>query len=146
MAIEFERDLLPASPDAIARIEQRFGARLPDDYRAFLLQRNGGYAPGSGFDDDVSIRYFFSAGPNDDPYLEDIEEAAGSYFEDDELELRDGFVPIGEDDGGNLVLLHVNPGDDYGAVWFWGHDIPGDDAYERVTDSFAAFFAALRQD
>jgi hypothetical protein len=58
--------------------------------------------------------------------------------------LRTGFLPIGEDEGGNRVCLKV-AGEDYGAVWFWTHDAALDeDPFERLSDSFSDFFEALR--
>jgi SMI1/KNR4 family protein SUKH-1 len=57
-------------------------------------------------------------------------------------DLRPGYLPIGEDDCGNLICLVVD--DDPGAVYFWEHEIASaDEAYTRLADSFEEFLGGL---
>lgn len=59
-------------------------------------------------------------------------------------EIDPEYLPIGEDDSGNVVCLKVR-GDDRGAVYFWTHDaFEGTDPFKRLADSFDEFFEALR--
>lgn len=150
MAVGFSRSQGPAHPGAIEQVESRLGIELPQDYRRFLQTTNGG-VPKSNFlppEANASARYLYSAGPNDDEYLEDLESIAHLYSADGEVddETLPGFLPIGEDDGSNLVCLKVT-GEDYGAVYFWSHEMSEpEQAYTRIADSFEEFFDRLRPD
>jgi cell wall assembly regulator SMI1 len=148
LTIDFDRPAPPASPEAIAGVEARLGVALPGDYKAFLEQQNGGKPRQNlleGGDDigGAAVRYFYSAGSNDDEYVDDLESAA-SLYRGPEHQLDPSFLPIGEDDFGNLTCLKVG-GEDYGAVYIWDHEeADKDEAYTRVTDSFNEFFKRLR--
>lgn len=148
MAVDFTEPLPPASDDAIEEVEHSLGLSLPADYRGFLAEHNGGYMeenflpPG-----DASVRYFYSAGLNDSKYIDDLVSALHRlYLPDVDLsyQLRTGFLPVGEDEGGNLVCLKA-VGEDSGSVWLWSHDAALDeDPFERLSESFGEFFSSLR--
>jgi cell wall assembly regulator SMI1 len=148
MAVGFVQGFPPASADEIERVESELGVELPGDYRAFLQRQNGGdleenFLPPEA---DASARYLYSAGPNDDDDIDDLVTAATFYSPDSpaDPEIDPAYLPIGEDDGGNVVCLKVR-GDDRGAVYFWAHDaFEGTDPFERLADSFGEFFEALR--
>ena len=60
-----------ASDESLHRLETEVGSRLPEDYRAFLKEFNGGEPDPFGFvfyaDDgpsDSSVRYFLTLDPN----------------------------------------------------------------------------------
>ncbi|MDP8942618.1 MAG: SMI1/KNR4 family protein [Actinomycetota bacterium] len=148
MAVAFDEPAPPASPQAIEQVERSLDIVLPEDYRRFLRQQNGGYLEPNAHEQGrgVRVRYLYSADPTGDEHLDDLESVAWLYSPEGEAddELDPGFLPIGEDDGGNLICLKVS-GDDYGAVYFWEHEVlPESDAYTRIADSFEAFFAGLR--
>jgi hypothetical protein len=149
MAVGFTQELPPASEDALAEFEARLGVSLPNGYRAFLRERNGGYLEDNFLppDADASARYLYSAGPNQHEHIGDLESALHSLYLPDvdvDYRLRTGMLPIGEDDGGNQVCLKV-AGEDRGSVWFWTHDAFANiDPFERVADSFEEFFERLR--
>lgn len=127
MTIGFDRPAPPASPEAIRGVESRLGVALPDDCKAFRQQN--GRKPEQNFlegGDDIgvsAVRYFYSAGSNEDEYVDDHESIA-SLYRGPEHQLNLGFLPIGEDDFGNLTCLKVG-GEDYGAVYIWDHEEVG---------------------
>jgi hypothetical protein len=148
VAVGFDQAFPPASPEEIERVESELEVELPDDYREFLQRQNGGdleenFLPPEA---DASARYLYSAGPNDDDDIDDLVSAATFYSPDSpaDPEIDPDYLPIGEDDGGNVVCLKVR-GDDRGAVYFWTHDaLEGTDPFDRLADSFDEFFEALR--
>ena len=151
MTIAFDEPAPPASPDAIRQAESRLGVTLPDDYKAFLRQQNGG-KPELNFlegGDDIGgahVRYFLSAGPNEIEGVRDFEFVAWRFSPEGDADhvLDPRVLPIGEDAFGNLICLVVS-GEDYGAVYIWDHEEADDDeAYTLVTDSFREFFERLR--
>jgi hypothetical protein len=149
VAVGFEHGFPPASPEEIERVEAELGIELPDDYRRFLQERHNGGDLEENFlppEADASVRYLYSAGPNDDDDIFDLVSAASFYSPDSpaDPEIDPDYLPTGEDDGGNVVCLKVR-GDDRGAVYFWAHDaFEGTDPFKRLADGFDEFFEALR--
>jgi SMI1 / KNR4 family (SUKH-1) len=146
--VPFEQAAPPASDAAIEELEARVGAELPSDYKDFLGRQNGGYLQPNSYEDDgvgASVRQLYSAGTTPVEQLDDVAEVADMYSPEGEAddELRPGFLPIGEDDGGNLILLVVD-GEDRDAVYFWEHEIqPSEKAYTRLADSFSELLDGL---
>jgi cell wall assembly regulator SMI1 len=148
MAVGFENAFPAASPDEIEKVESELGVELPDDYRSFLQRTNGGdlednFLPPEA---DAGARYLYSAGPNDDDDIFDLVTAATFYSPQSpsDAEIDPDYLPIGEDDGGNVICLKVR-GDDRGATYFWAHDaFANTDPFKRLADSFGDFFEALR--
>ena len=149
MAVDFERALPPASTAAIEAVEARLEVAFPDDYQEFLRRQNGGKPEPNSYNRRVGVRYLYSAGPNDDEYVDDLEEAAMRSWADPmtdppEDPMDRSLLPIGEDAGNNLICLRVS-GDERGAVYFRDHEVPeSPEAYMRLADSFGEFFEALR--
>lgn len=108
------------TPDRLARFEREHILRLPEDYRQFLLEYNGGI-PGpedtidfEGGSSDLQCLYGISDGDNVaslERNLEDIKEWG-----------IDEGLPIGHDFFGNFFLLSVQSGRE-GQVFFWDHDL-----------------------
>jgi SMI1 / KNR4 family (SUKH-1) len=148
MAVGFERAFPGASSEEIERIEKEIGADLPDDYRRFLDRTDGGelevnFLPPEA---DAGVRYLYSAAPNDDEHIFDLVSAAEFYSPDSPSDpaIDPDYLPIGEDDGGNVIALKVR-GDDRGAVYFWAHDaFANTNPFTRLADSFEDFFDRLR--
>ena len=141
MAVGFERAFQGASPEQIESVEAELDVQLPDDYRRFLARTSGGYLEANFLppEANASVRYLYSAGPNDDEHIFDLVSAAAFYTQID----RD-YLPIGEDEGDNLICLKVH-GKDRGAAYLWAHDaFANTDPFERLTDSFEEFFERLR--
>jgi hypothetical protein len=144
----------PQVTDAqIRAFEQAFGHLLPDDYRQFLLDVNGGRLDRANreFDQGV-VNRLFSLDDTDD---ESRDLATQANRERAALPSRD-LLFIGHDDGGNSLLLAL-AGEHSGEVWFMltDDDARPDDANPRVlwhdrrdmrkvADSFEQFLRALR--
>jgi hypothetical protein len=138
----------PIPEDRIQQFENRFGASLPEDYRAFLLQTNGGYPDPGGFairgTSDVSQVSRFLA--LDGERWDDIEVYQDRY----DGRIPAGWLPIGYDDFGNLLLLGLE-GANRGRVAFWDHELERDDPVDadtpltRLSSSFSSFVVGLRE-
>jgi hypothetical protein len=135
-------------PD-IAAFELRVGVRLPDGYRRFLLEVNGGDGPddGSGYPPDSYFSLHWLGGPVSD---EDIAAACADrswweFYDRRDLEfgarghwsdgLSRAWLPVGAADHEDLVLIRLEDG----SVWAMdlvtgvGFD---EDACRRVAGSF----------
>jgi hypothetical protein len=109
----------PAPADALAAAESRLGVTFPDEYRAFLHTPNG-LLPETGVcftvpdRGDVLLGSLYGVGR---------ERSAGD-LEHEQAEatmwhlLPAGYIAVGDDPGGNLLLL-ATLGDDSGRVYFW---------------------------
>ena len=135
-------------PEArLAQFEAQIGYRLPEDYRRFLLEHNGGVPSPNCFTisaeqgNDVLVGFFgLHSGQS---YLR-IDEAVEMI--DDRL--FPGLLPIGTDPFGNCMCVGlVEP---YrGRVYFWDHevaselDVPGSKGVILVAESFQAFLDSM---
>jgi hypothetical protein len=144
----------PRVTDAqIRAFEQSYGHRLPDDYRQFLLDVNGGGPDIANceFDQGVVNRLFSLDDTEDDS--SDL--ATRANRERASLPSPD-LLFIGHDDFSNSILLAL-AGEHRGEVWFMltDDDVRPDDANPRVlwhdrrdmrkvADSFEQFLRALR--
>jgi cell wall assembly regulator SMI1 len=148
VAVDFAQAQPPASPEQLAELEAALGAQLPEDFKQLLLERNGGWLNTNFLPSgNASLRCVYSAGPNEDEHLDDLHRAFHRLYlpyVDVEYRLRTGMLPVGEDEGGNLICLRV-AGEAAGSVWFWEHDAALDeDPFQRLADSWSEFFEALR--
>lgn len=139
----------PLDPQTLAEAEGALGVQLPDDYRSFMLQSNGGRPKPSGFDIDwqdgqppagdwrtssLSMLYPVADPPEDGLLHMNTVTFAGR--------LPAHTLAIGSDAGGNALLLALG-GPWQGKVLFWCKDhevadgaIPGYDNVGLVADSF----------
>jgi hypothetical protein len=130
--------------------EQRFGVDLPRDYRAFLLEVNGGCTAKTHCEfERGTLNGLLSL--NDPHGGSDL--AAWNERVRKDLKTTD-LIIVGVDDGGGRILLAVS-GDHAGEVWFQVHDERPWDANPRVlwhdrrdfrklAASFTAFMSSLR--
>lgn len=128
--------------------ERRIGRKLPADYRAFLLEHNGG-TPDATL---VKVRGVSSAvkrlhGLHNGPSWARLESLRRSHAG----RVPAGLLPIGADPFGNVFCLGL-AGRWRGKVWFWDHEGEADedepprvDNLKLVAASFASFLAKLRQ-
>ena len=130
--------------------EQRFGVTLPRDYRAFLLEVNGGRTAKTHREFDRGIVNGLLS-LNEPDGSSDL--AAWNERVRKDLKTPD-LIIVGVDDGGGRILLAVN-GDHTGEVWFQVHEGRPWEANPRVlwhdrrdvrklADSFLAFMSSLR--
>jgi hypothetical protein len=144
----------PQVTDAqIKAFEQSFGHSLPDDYRQFLLDVNGGRPDDANCEFDLGvINRLFSL---DDTSEESRDLATRANRSRPTLPSPD-LLFIGHADGSAMILLAL-AGEHRGEVWFMltGDDARPDDANPRVlwhdrrdmrkiADSFEQFMRTLR--
>jgi len=137
-----------ATEESIQQLEAKLGSRLPEDYRRFLTDLNGGRPDPSSFVfetkaglNDSAVRYFLTLDSGEIRYT------IPNYLNTYKDRIPKGVLPIGCDSFGNLVLLDVcskSPG----SVYFWDHE--EESMNERtwqnisiVAPSFKAFEEAL---
>ena len=125
MAVTISDPFDPVSPDEIKLFELRTGIKLPEPYVRFLLRTNGGMplsdvfdVPGWGGQASV-LSYFYGIHEGRSCSLElGLERAAEV--------LPDGFLPIADDAGGNLLCMGLK-GRRAGRLYFWDHEDQLDD-------------------
>jgi hypothetical protein len=146
----------PAPQDKLAHFEALIEQTLPDDYRCFLINCNGGYVGG---------RYWYR-GKNP----EGREVGAGVHhiggFRDEShfsllwaWDCYDGRIPdaliwIHDDPFGNAICLGV-AGEHRGRVYFWDHENEPDESWDGsvetagnvtlIANSFTEYVAGLRE-
>jgi SMI1 / KNR4 family (SUKH-1) len=152
MAIEWPRmeDIRPSVDEpAVSRFEQRLGHLLPDDYRRFLLEMNGGRP------DDSSCQYslgvineFFSL---DDPDEDSDLESSNRWAAD--IPSRD-LLYVGHDGIGGCILIAL-AGEHRGEVWLQDTEDPRPEGsnprvlwhdrrdMKKLADSFEEFLRTL---
>ncbi len=147
----FVRAKKPTTEKAIAAVERKYGVRFPTDYRAFLLNYNGGgflYPPmreGEEPDSTAFIDYFcgVNLGRNDT----DMEYLAELMFEGgNNVNRGSEWFPIGGPDQERVMYLLGVRGKYFGKVYAaeepsepWTND----QWRSTVADSFAALLAEL---
>lgn len=147
----------PAPEEELARFEELIGQTLPEDYRRFLVQCNGGYVGG---------RFWFQ-GIN--PEGEEVEAGVhhiGGFRDESYFSLLDnrecyvGRIPnaliwIHDDPFGNAICLG-GAGVHHGRVYFWDHEEePDEDEWDGavetadnitlIANSFTDYVAGLRE-
>jgi cell wall assembly regulator SMI1 len=123
----------PASAQDLAEVEAVLGGRLPEPYKAFLAQSDGGEFKVAG----VRIE-----AQNDVTVLDRVLSVHGNATSGirQQYEMRREMdripqlcCPIGRDPGGNLFILSLEP-KTYGKVYFWDHDNEPPDGGDRLAD------------
>lgn len=114
----------PLTDLQLERVEKEVGFPLPDQYKEFLKQYNGGYPDPDAFlfldkSDGSSVDRFLSldAGEDDDLFVY-LKRYAGRTPSD--------MMPIAHDPGGNLVLIGLSDSN-RGQVFFWDHEYEDED-------------------
>lgn len=129
--MKLQRDNGGTNYSSIDSFESKLSLSLPEEYREFLYQYNGGLtSEGSDTylinEKQVVIDRLFGI---DTKPSYDIESLLYSYAD----RFPKGIIPIGEDPGGNYICLNVNMGVDYGKVLFYDHEIENEDEQGRPT-------------
>lgn len=144
MNIIFEESIEHATNEDIEAFEATFHFTLPQAYRQFLLQYNGGM-PGENIFDyqdeyaltSSTVRLFLTLGLGPD--------SLGHYLEIYASRIPQNALPIAYDDGGNLIcLIFESQGT---SVVFWNHEQEGEE-FEKtvfffVSENFEAFCQGL---
>lgn len=123
--------------------EQENEIKLPQDYKAFLIENNGGKPVYEGNSDGILVDWFY--GFHEGPAWSTI------YYAIDVFHSRipSWFFPIGCDPFGNQYLMSLYEGN-YGLVAFWDHEKESKgnasqyfDNMRIIGDSFSEFLTKL---
>lgn len=140
MHLEESNPYGPANLADIAEFEEANEVSLPDDYKKFLLEHNGGRPDPnvlSGPDTDVQWLY----GMVEEPAWASLFHALDTY----EGRIPAWYMPIGMDSGGNLFVMSLYE-ENKGVVALWWHEDEAEgngseyfDNLTHVADSFTEF-------
>jgi hypothetical protein len=154
-----DRKSPPAPEEQIARLEAVLGVALPEDYRRFLVQCNGGFvgsmlwfrAPTpEGKSADAGVHHI--GGFREESHFS-LEEARDTYQSDQPPRIPHELLWVMDDPFGNAICLGIS-GPYRGRVYFWDHEQEPDpeDWYGNVetagnlqllANSFTDFVAGL---
>jgi cell wall assembly regulator SMI1 len=138
-----------ATEESLIRLESEIGHLLPQEYRQFLKDLNGGAPDPSGFifetkdgQSDSSVRYFLTLDQNEKNYSLKV------FLSRYKNRIPEGVIPIGCDSFGNLILIDLGARA-VGSVYFWDHEKESMgkstwDNVSTVSSSFNEFNALLR--
>jgi hypothetical protein len=139
MMIEFEKHLPKVLPDEYRDfLKQCNGGSMDDENNAFYIQGIPGFTKTRKGDEGI-VAWFDSLNPNKEEGEEDL---LSQY-----LSLRgkgvfpDYCLPIGSDYGGNLLLLSLGE-TDYGCIYFWDHELGWDEVGSLEPDYSHCYHAA----
>jgi hypothetical protein len=152
------KDKSPLAPvDKLTEFEALIGHTLPDDYRYFLINCNGGYIGG---------RYWYRGTSPEGREIEAGVHHIGGFRKESyfsllwtwdcyEGRIPDALIWIHDDPFGNAICLGV-AGEHRGRVYFWDHENePSPDEWDGavetagnvtlIANSFAEYVAGLRE-
>lgn len=126
----------PRTVDAAFR---RLGRSIPPELRRILLtESNGGQVEPTGptSAEQVGLTAIFGVARQDGA---DIELRLAEWIR---LGVADGFLPFADAEGGNLVLVSTRARD-AGSVWFWDHELEGDESMTPIAPDLESFLSDL---
>jgi len=146
---KLEEEFPSISQKDILKLEATIKSKIPDDYKEFLLQHNGGRPQ----------KYYFSFKLNSKVtkgYLDwflgihkKMNENIYQYIKMYKNRIPSDLIPIGHDPGGNLICLKIK-GDNVGSIYFWDHENeveegekPNYNNLSLVSKSFSEFLTKL---
>ena len=145
MQFEFWNRNPPASLNDVKRVELRVGATIPEAYRNFILNENGGEPkcveypiPDLGTSSDVNTFFAFGDGAEIEMAIEELTQSGESVHQ---------IVPVGCDGYGNLILLDLRNGREEVLYWDRLRDFSqSNENYDCyvIAYSFARFLTILQ--
>lgn len=147
MKINIKKNEVDSTLDDINNLEKLYSSTLPQDYKSFLTEYNGGFPDDNMFrspffEELVGVRYFF--GFNSISCMDLM-----SHIKTFKNRVPENVIPIGEDDCGNLFCLSLRD-KDYNAVYFWDHELEADEDEPptesnlfKLTNNFNEFLEGL---
>jgi len=116
---------------------KKYSLTLPDDYKKFLLEHNGGApVPSTNKIPETFVQWIY--GIQDEENWASLEWNIEIYDE----RMPSNTLPIASDPGGNQFLLSLRP-DTYGEIWFWDHENESDtnakDYFDNIRKSANSF-------
>ena len=134
-----------ATQDMIDSFEKHIGFLLPDDYKQFLFEYNGGLARYNYFwvddlDEELPLHVLYGLGL--DKNL-DLKTWNDEYVDD----LCSNSIIIGHDPGSGLIVL-INDNED-GGIYYWDHTFNFEQSNEdentyKIADTFQDFINGLK--
>ena len=122
------------SLESISLLEEKISAKLPLEYKSYLLLHNGGHPLkdfypliNSKLTEEADVAWFLAFY---DGEYENLVDDYNTY----KNRIPQGFVPIARGSGGDLVCLCVE-GLEYGKLYFWNHDWEADEGEEVTFDN-----------
>lgn len=137
----------------ICKWEIKMNFKLPEEYKIFLLENNGGipeYEVEFSFVEiDLTTKEQYEQG-TDIHYFYSIDEIIEIYQNlISEKLIHKNYIPIACDSFGNEILLSLEPNKDNGCVFFANHEMLNlNDSFwitSKITDSFNEFIDKLKQ-
>lgn len=141
---------------AISEFEETLLIELPEPYRNFMLQNNGGtpeseltfeFVDGdNGFTSGSTVAEFLVIYPFGEISLyNDIKISYDSMLEEEEISAN--YLPIAIDEVDNSILISVE-GEDYGKIYYANHELidtkTGISAINLIANSFTEFLNILK--
>lgn len=130
----------PVSDRDVFSLEEKIKTRLPEDYRNFILDFNGGFPTPNIFyispyqqESRLSIFYGITSKKSCDIWAN----ALNSYED-----MGRSFLPIGEDPGGNQIYISLHP-DTLGRIYFRDHELYASESLTLIANSFSEFLQNL---
>lgn len=120
MSVKLERAFAPTSREEIHRFEMRRGIVLPQEYRNFLLQSNGGAPEPDSFDvpgwthKASGMQRFFGIRKGD---VNDLDRTCEVYRD----RIPNELLPIASDSFGNIIAIGIR-GQRRAKIYFWDHE------------------------
>jgi hypothetical protein len=142
--VQFERSNGGISEKCLAEFEQRSGILLPEQYKKFLQQQNGGRPALGEFDvpswGDSIVNSFYGIAVGDSS---DVERTMRSFSD----VIPSHMIPIGNDPGGNQICIGIK-GTSLGKIYFWDHESWDDDGGAEtpieIASSLEEFFTICK--
>ena len=146
MPITFSETYAPVSPETISNFETRHAITLPQSYKTFLTQSNGGRPSWTVFDvpkwPGKATALHFLFGIHDGKHNN-----LALWYDELRDRLPEGFIAIGVDMGGNFLCLGIEGGF-VGEIWYWDssndYDLE-DGTMFRVGKDIGEFLSHLRE-
>lgn len=138
----------PISRDDLEQFEVTSGLSIPENYRKFLLETNGGIPEPDAFlipNCETKAIVGLLYGLQTEPPSFDIAHQLLSLRD----RLPEGCIPIGEDPGGNLLLLGTLDAE-RGKIFFWDRDYFLDTSNDEgntyeIADGIFEFLESLQE-
>jgi cell wall assembly regulator SMI1 len=154
MNIAFQDQGKSLSEKSLAAFEARLGARLPIDYREFLLSTNGGVPEveltftfvEDGKPSGTVVSRFFALA--EESNLDTLDGKIETFI--DSHRMPQWFLPVARDAFGNQICISLAQ-EDFGTIHFWNHEKEPDHPPEMgpfantslIAESFTAFWNKL---
>ena len=134
----------PITEHQLVLFEQHIGAKLPDDYRRFLIEYNGGCPTRvesliPEINAPILVSEFYGVGTGPCGLKEVYSMLDGR--------IPNSFISIADDPGGHEYLIGLCGTQHEGQIYFWLHDQEAENPMDIcffVANSFTEFFDGLK--